>query len=270
MHYLASVPWSDKQEELIQQTISSTSMKPNDDLSAKLTVADDVKVYKEVLLSLIQKANPAESTLRDFVKATFNEASEQVACVCVSMIRDAWSVATHDIVGRSSRYTTVWNELTTLLLDYGGVEVLLEDFVRVSKKLCNPMMSIVESYGIPEVLTRLLVCAVPSSSNKKLVVLSNSKRAQLVAAWGPMLGRFNNIKVFEAAFRQLFMSLPLQDPAVVAIVKELAANPLFINCYKWWRSKLLRRMKRCDLVHEGEIAEESSAKKRVKLINVDP
>lgn len=272
MAYLASAPWSDKEEEIIHQAISSMGLKPSSDLAARLASEDDMKVFKEVLTRLAEKVGTGDksvSTLRDFVRATFNEAPRPVASVCMSVIADAWMTATNNLIAGCVVSVAQWNDLTMLLLEYGDAEKLLEKFVGVSSKLCTAMFWVRDRVSLVEVLSQLFLRAVPGKSTRKVVLLSNSHRASLLAAWAPIVADIK-CSTLESAYRQLFTTLPLQDPTVIAFLKEQASNPYFEACYKWWRTRLLKRMKRCDLVcEEIDLEASNSSTKRVRLTTAD-
>ncbi|KAI5079184.1 hypothetical protein GOP47_0006855 [Adiantum capillus-veneris] len=271
MAYLASAPWSDKEEEAIDDAISSMGLKPSSDLAARLTSADDMKVFKEVIKHLTEKAGCGEkgvAALHDFVNATFNEAPAQATCVCMSMIREAWTTATKNLItGNHLRSVSLWNTLTILALEYGDAKSFLADFIGCSKKLCGAMTRIRERFSVAEVLIQVFLRVIPGKANNKLVLLSNSQRLALLAAWAPMVADLK-CKSLESAFRQLFTTLPLQDPVLIALVKEETTNPQFGDCYAWWRTKLFKRMKRCNSAREEiDLEASNSSKERVKLVS---
>ncbi|MCO5568879.1 hypothetical protein L7F22_022581 [Adiantum nelumboides] len=266
MAYLASTPWSDKDEEMVELTISSMGLKPSSDLAARITSADDMQVLKEVITGLIEKSDSGKrnvAAICDFVRVAFKDGPPQAACLCVSVIRDLWNTFTNNLIdGGPPPSLILWNTLTVLLLNYGDAETFLADFVRFSKKLCISLMYSHERYSLEKVLTRSFLCAVPGNTDT-VVLLSNSQRATLLASWAPMVAQLN-CRSLEAAFKQVFTTLPLQDPALIALVKEEATNPYFQDCYAWWRTKIFKRMKRFGDVH-GEIDLEAS-KSSMKLV----
>lgn len=271
MSFLASTPWSDKEEEAIHQAVSVMGLKPSSDLTIKLSSSEDVQVFKEVLRGMAEKAGSGENhvaAVRDLVHATFLDAPRPVTLICASVLREAWASATNDLIIGLQRCGS-WNTLTLLLLEYGDTEKLLEDFVAVSKKLCPAMMRLFDQTSLIEALSQLFLRAVPGKQNSKFVILSNAHRATLVAAWAPMVARLH-CKSLENTFKQLFSTLPLQDPVVIALVKQEAGNAYFQACYGWWRSKLFKRMKRCDLVHEEiDLEAPATSSKRVRLTIAD-